>query len=241
MRRIPRWLPLLAVLALFALFAAAGGLETFRTESVVARYDQLRALVDADRTLAMSLFVGVQAFLAGLVVFPAIFVMWVAGGLMFGAVAGAGLSAIAVTIGGTVSFLVVRTAFADDVARLMGERGRRFREALLRDGVLYLIILRTSPMPFWIVTLAAAAAGLRARTFMLATLLGVIPPCLVWANVGSGLGDVIATGGEPSLSMLGDAKILWPLTALSAFGVISVGLRYWMQRRARVLAASPGR
>lgn len=236
MRRVPRWLPLLVVLALFGVFAAAGGLEAVRAERVVSDYHDLRALVDANRALAVPLFVAVYAALASLVLFPAVFVVTVAGGLLFGTLAGAGLSVIGVTLGGTVSFLVVRSAFADDLARWMGERGRRFRAALERDGVVYLIILRTSPMPFWIVTFAAAAAGFRARPYIFATLLGVIPPCLVWANVGAGLGEVIEDGGTPSLSMMGEPKILIPLAALSALGVISAGLRHWSQRRARVLA-----
>lgn len=234
MRGLPRWLPLLVALAAFAAFAASGGLEAVRVERIVANYDELHALVNANRTLAMAAFVAIHAALASLVLSPGIFVLWLAAGMLFGVVPGAALSVAGATVGGTVSFLVVRTAFAHRLARWMGDRGGRFRSALARDGFLYLLILRASPMPFSLVTLAAAAAGLHTRTFVAATLIGLLPPCLIWANVGAGLDELIEQGNTPSFSMVGDPRVLWPLTVLSAFGVISVALRHWSQRRARV-------
>lgn len=236
MRRIPRSLPLLIILCAFAAFWALGGLDAVSAENLLADYDKLRALVGRHRGMAMLLFVGAYAALTSLVLFPAAFVITLAGGLMFGTLIAAGLSVIGVTVGGTVSFLVVRSAFADQISRWLGPRGERFRAALETDGFTYLLILRTSPVPFWIITLAAAAAGFRARPFLLATMLGVIPPCLVWANVGAGIADVMDRGGKPSLSMLTDPSVLLPLSALSAFGVISLGLRHWAKRRARVAA-----
>jgi uncharacterized membrane protein YdjX (TVP38/TMEM64 family) len=237
-QRVPRWLPLAIVLALFAAFVAAGGLDQARADRVVALYHDLKDHAARHPVLAVAVFVGVYTVLAGMVVFPAAFVVTLTGGLLFGTEIGAAASVLGVTIGGTVSFTVVRTAMADRLHRWLGARGERFRAALERDGFWYLLLLRASPIPFWLVTLAAAAAGFRLRPFLFATLFGVVPPCLVWANVGAGLARAIDEGGQPTLAILASPDVLYPLYALTAFGAVSIMVRYTVQRRARRAAAA---
>jgi uncharacterized membrane protein YdjX (TVP38/TMEM64 family) len=105
----------------------------------------------------------------------------------------------------------------------------RIRPGLHRDGFSYLLALRLVPTPFWLVNLGAALCGMRLLPFTVATLVGIIPATFVLAWIGAGVGDVLASGRSPDLSILFSAQILGPLSALAALSLVPVAWR-WMRR-----------
>jgi uncharacterized membrane protein YdjX (TVP38/TMEM64 family) len=80
------------------------------------------------------------------------------------------------------------------------------------------------------VNLAAGAAGLGLPTFVLATLIGIVPVTFIIANLGSGLGAVIAEGKAPDLAVLFSPGVLLPLLGLAAMALLPV---LCMRRRGR--------
>lgn len=238
MRGLRRAAPLLMLLAAFAAFALLGGLEAVRSERLIDRYFELKALVEGHPGIALLVFILVYATLVSLVIFPAAFALTMTGGLLFGTILGATASVVGVTAGGIVSFVALKSAFSDRLVRLLGRRGEAFRDALVRDGLLYLLVLRTTPgLPFFIVTVAAAAAHLRFRAFVIATLVGVIPPCLVFANVGATAAEILDRGEALSPGLLTDRQVLLPLAILAGFGVLGIALKHWARRRAGLAEA----
>ena len=80
-------------------------------------------------------------------------------------------------------------------------------------------------VPFWIVNLAAAVAGIRVAVFFPATLLGIAPASFVFSSIGSGVGGILAAGGTPDLSVLFSPRILLPLLGLAALSLLPVVFR----------------
>lgn len=237
MDRVPRFIPILLLLGGFALFVASGGLDMVTMDRVLQSYHALAALVDRHLVLALIAFVLVYAALVSMVIFPAAFALTITGGLLFGTLLGTAASVVGVTLGGIVSFLAARHAFADRLARLLGPAGAALRNALARDGILYLLVLRTTPgLPFFMTTLAAAAAGFPLRPFIIGTALGVIPQTAILANLGSGAAKVLDRGDHLTAAMLFEPSVLLPVAGLAAFGLLGILLKGWARRRAGLSA-----
>jgi uncharacterized membrane protein YdjX (TVP38/TMEM64 family) len=61
-----------------------------------------------------------------------------------------------------------------------------------------------------------------------ATVIGVMPATFVFASIGAGLGEVLATGGQPDLTVIFSPRILGPLIALAALSLVPVA---WRRRK----------
>jgi xanthine/uracil permease len=52
-----------------------------------------------------------------------------------------------------------------------------------------------------------------------------MPATFVFASIGAGLSEVMATGGQPDLTVIFAPRILGPLIALAALSLLPVALR----------------
>jgi uncharacterized membrane protein YdjX (TVP38/TMEM64 family) len=88
--------------------------------------------------------------------------------------------------------------------------------------------LRLVPVvPFWVVNLAAAIAGMRLSMFVPATALGIAPATFVFSSIGAGVGAVLAAGQTPDLSVLFTPQIILPLVGLAILSLLPVAWRRW--------------
>lgn len=229
-----RWIPLAILLAAFAVLLLTGGLDAVSFEEVSRRYAEVRALVDRNETTALAIFMLIYASLLSTVVFPAAFVCTILGGVFFGPVTGALASVIAATTGATIAFLAARHAMAQTIARRAGPRLLRLRDGLRRDGTAYLVALRLTPLvPFWLVTLSAAIAGLHVRQFVVGTLVGIVPAAFVFAGLGSSVARTLALGGEVPIERLAlSPSLLLPLAGLALLSFVAIAVRTAPRRRA---------
>jgi uncharacterized membrane protein YdjX (TVP38/TMEM64 family) len=85
-------------------------------------------------------------------------------------------------------------------------------------------------VPFWLVNLAAALAGMRLWSFGAATLLGIIPGTFVFASIGAGVRDVLAAGNRPDLALILSPPVLAPMLALALLSLLPVAWRKWKRR-----------
>jgi uncharacterized membrane protein YdjX (TVP38/TMEM64 family) len=96
-------------------------------------------------------------------------------------------------------------------------------EGFRADAFSYLLVLRLVPLfPFWLVNLVPALLGVPLRTFALATALGIVPGCLVFASVGAGLGHLLERGEEPDLDLILEPRVLLPLLGLATLALLPV-------------------
>ena len=118
--------------------------------------------------------------------------MTVAGGFLFGPVIGTIAAIVSALIGGTVVFLVARSACGEWLTRRAGPFAAKLAEGFRADAFSYLVFLRLVPFPFWLINLAAALFGVRLSTFVAATAIGMLPATLTFTVFGAGLDSVIA-------------------------------------------------
>jgi uncharacterized membrane protein YdjX (TVP38/TMEM64 family) len=159
-------------------------------------------------------------------------VLSVAGGFLFGTIAGTLYVVVAATLGATALFLAAGSAFGDGLRRRMGTLGARMAGELADNAFSYLLVLRLVPLfPFWLVNLVPAVAGVRLRTFVLATFIGIVPGSFVFVSIGSGLGAVFDRGETPDLSIIFSRAVLVPLIGLALLALVPVIYRRWQARR----------
>jgi len=229
-RAVPRW-----VLWRFVLFLAlvAVGLVLFRFTPLGER---LNELLDRERLMALReslqarwwtapLLVALYAVLAPLGVPVSPFML--AGGAIFGTLAGWGLNLLGTFLGAAGSFFLARALGRDFVVHLVGERLRPVERLIRRRGFWPLVRIRFLPVPFPVVNYGAALAGVPAGLFLLTTAIGLVPANLVFTYFAAALVD--AVGGDRAGILLQMAVAVAGLLALSFLPNLLVG----RQRRRR--------
>jgi uncharacterized membrane protein YdjX (TVP38/TMEM64 family) len=221
-----RWLPLGAVV-MGAALGYAFDLHHFLSVEALRRYQtSLAGFVDANAALAALAYLGVYVAAVTLS-FPGASVLTIAGGFMFGCVAGTALSLVAATIGATLIFLIARTSLGHLLAERVGPRTQKLREGFQRESFSYLLFLRLVPLfPFWLVNLAAALFGMRLAPYVAATVIGIVPATFVFSYFGEGLGTALDADGP-----LFPRKLLFALALLGAIALTPALVRVWRRNR----------
>jgi uncharacterized membrane protein YdjX (TVP38/TMEM64 family) len=225
MAQLKRFLPL-AVL-LLAIVAAFGlGLDDYVSfEQLERNRAQLLAFVERHPLLAPLVFMLIYAAVIALSI-PGGAILTMAGGFLFGVVAATCYAVIAATCGATVVFLIARTALGDTLRHKAGPAMRRMEAGFRENALSYLLFLRLIPVfPFWLVNLVPAFLGVPLRTYVLATLVGIIPGSLVYASVGNGLGAVFEAGGRPDLGIIFKPEIILPIIGLAVLAILPVAYK----------------
>lgn len=169
---------------------------------------------------------------------PGAAVMTLAGGFLFGVLPGAVMTVMAATAGATLIFLAAKAGFGDALHRRVTSQGsermlKRLEAGLRENAFSYLLMARLVPaFPFFVINLAPAFLGIRLRTYVLATFLGIVPGTAVYTWIGAGLGEVFARGESPDLSLIFEPMILGPIVALAALAGLPIVLRRLRRGRA---------
>jgi len=86
-----------------------------------------------------------------------------------------------------------------------------------------LLLIRLVPaVPFFVANLLPALVGVRFRTFLWTTAVGIIPGGIVFTWIGVGLGEVFDRGGEPDLSLLWEPHIIGPILGLCVLAALPI-------------------
>jgi uncharacterized membrane protein YdjX (TVP38/TMEM64 family) len=226
-----RLAPLLVLLALIAAVFASG-LDRYLTFEALREHRQaLLAVVEANVLFAALGFVVVYAAAIALSV-PGGAVLTMTGGFLFGVVIGSALSVTGATIGATVVFLIAKTALGDPLRARAGPWLARMEAGFRENALSYLLFLRLIPVfPFWLVNLVPAFLGVPLATFVVATLIGIIPGSVVYTSVGNGLGAVFDRGDTPDLGIIFTPEILLPILGLAVLALLPVAYKKWRARQ----------
>jgi len=217
-----RFLPVALLAAGLAGFFALG-LDRYVSFQMLSDHrEELIYLVEDNIMLSalayMSVYVAVIAFSL-----PGGAILSITGGFLFGTWVGSALTVIGATTGATLLFLAARTAFADLMRRKAGRTARRMRDGFRKNALNYLLFLRLVPIfPFWLVNLVPALLDVPLRTYVIGTVLGIIPGTVVYVSVGNGLGAVLDSGSAPDLGILFQPEIFLPLLGLAVLALVPV-------------------
>ena len=144
------------------------------------------------------------------------------------------------TAGATALFLLARTAFGERWRHSVEGALKRFDGGFQENAFQYLLILRLMPViPFFVLNILPAFAGVSLRSYVAATFLGIIPGVIVYASIGAGLDAVFARGEVPTLAIFSDPAVVLPLAGLAVLAALPVVYRRWKagQNRSSAQAA----
>jgi uncharacterized membrane protein YdjX (TVP38/TMEM64 family) len=148
---------------------------------------------------------------------PGAAILSLAAGAIFGSIMGTVYAVMAASIGATLAFLVTRYLLRDMVLKRFGSRLEGINRELEQRGLNYLLFLRLVPVfPFFLINLAAGLTRLPLRTFVLGTLLGIIPGGFVFVNAGASLASIT------SLSGIASPRVLVSFALLGLFALVPV-------------------
>ncbi|MCZ6604178.1 MAG: TVP38/TMEM64 family protein [Alphaproteobacteria bacterium] len=223
-----RILVLAGLAAVVAAFFAVGLQGYFGLEALDENIRLIKSWVAGNRLLASLAFMGVYA--CAVVLFPPSgTAMTLAGGFIFGWLLGGTLVIIGATVGATMLFLIAKTTLGDPLQARAGPKIRKLEAGFQRNAFSYLLILRLIPLvPFWLVNIAPAFLGVRLRTFVLATFIGIIPGTFVYASLGSGLGRLAAA--DVSLGDLMGLEFLLPAAGLAVLALLPIVYKRFVGR-----------
>lgn len=211
-----RWTKL-AILALFlialAAFFALGGEQYLSLDAVKQNRDALFSFAHAHYGLALALAFAVYTTATALSL-PTGTVLSLTLGFLFGRWVATALVVTAGTLGATLLFLAARYLFGEAARRRLGALGTRINEGFTEDGFFWLLFLRLMPLfPYFLVNLTPALTDIRVRTYVTATVIGILPSTLIVTNLGQALGSIDST-----------RALLTPeaLVALSLLGLLAL-------------------
>lgn len=235
---LKRFGPIAVIAGGLALGYLMGWHQYFSLDFLAEQRETLTAFVAANYAMALAGFVLLYT-LAVAFSFPAASVLTIFGGFLFGWwVAGIAV-AFGATAGATILFLAARSAFGDFLRERVGGLAARLADGFREDAFSYLLVLRLAPFfPFFVINIAPALFGVKLRTYVAATFLGILPGCFAYAWLGQGIGSVLDAadreGGTVSLKDLVTPEITIAFLALAAVAIIPTVIRKWRGRRAHM-------
>src|SRR5436305_862069 len=238
---IRRFAPIAVVLLAMVAVFATGVHRQLSLETLVRHRMAIDAFMSHHMVAALGSFIAIYIVVVALSIPGALF-LTISGGILFGTLIGGAASVIGATIGATVIFLVARSACGESLIRRAGPLACKLADGFRADAFSYLLFLRLVPaFPFFLVNLAPALVGVKLRTFMAATAIGIVPATFAFAFFRSGLDSVLAAqeGGYRAclasrrsecpahfdLSMIVTPQLLAAFAALGALALIPVAIK----------------
>lgn len=221
-QQLKRWFPLLVLIVGLVLFFALGGTKYLSFPMLSHHYKSLSTYTVNHYFISALIFVSIYILIAAFSI-PGATIMTLFGGFLFDAFFGTVWVIIGATIGATITFLAVKTAFGDVLKNKAGSTIHKMQAGFSENEFNYLLFLRLLPIfPFFIINIAAGVLGVRLRTFFIGTLIGIIPGSFTYAWVGSGLGYALSKGKKIDMGIIFEPRVLFPILVLAALSVIPV-------------------
>ena len=200
------WPRLLLLLLLAAAVAVA---FTYRDRLNLAALD---ILVKQAGLTGPLVFIAVYA-VATVLLLPGL-VLTLAGGALFGPIAGAAYNLIGATVGATLAFLVARYLASDWARRKAGVRLTQIIEGVESEGWRFVAFTRLVPLfPFFLLNYALGLTRIRLTHYIVATFVFMLPGSLAYTYLGYAGREAVA-GGE---GMIQKGLLAIALLAVVAF------------------------
>ena len=242
-----RWWPVLGIAAAMVAAYVLGLHSYLSLETVALNRDLLKDFVANHMALAIAIFLASYIAVVALSL-PIAAVMSIAGGFLFGWKLGVPVVVASATLGGFLVFEAVRSSFGHVLAKRSGPFLQKLSCGFSEDAFSYLLFLRLVPVfPFFAVNAVAGLCKVKRRTFLAATVIGIIPASIAFTWLGTGLDSIIdaqaarhreclASGAAEcnfhlELGALLTRDIVLAFVALGVVALIPVAFKYWRRWR----------
>ena len=217
---------IVAVGALIAAFFVFDLGRFLTLESLKTNRDALFAAYEANRLPFLAGFIALYIATTALSL-PGATILTLGGGAIFGTLTAVVAINIGATIGATLAFLVARYLFRDAIQNKFGEKLAGFNEGLEKNAMGYLLFLRLVPVfPFFLINLGAGVTTVPLRTYIIATMIGILPGSFVFCNAGSNIARI------NSLSEIASPGVLGAFALLGVFALIPTLYQKYKARQA---------
>ena len=215
-------LPLAALAAGIAAFFAFGLDHYLTFEALREHRSELMGFVMQKPIVAVLAFVLLYAVATALSL-PGGALLTVTGGFLFGIGLGTATTVVGATIGAVGIFLAARSGLRDVLTAKAGPMLQRMEAGFKENALSYLLVLRLVPIfPFFIVNIVPALLGVPLRTYVIGTLIGIIPGTFVFASIGAGLGSVFDRMEEFSLKGALTPEVTIALIGLAILSLVPI-------------------
>lgn len=242
-----RFAPLAVLAGVLGVIIFNGWHKQLTLENVFAVREAFQGFITQHFFIAMLAYIATYAAAVAISV-PGASILTLSGGLIFGWFFGGAAAVTGASIGAILLFLIARSAFGEALRAKAGPKINGLVEGFQKDAMSYLLFLRLVPaFPFFVVNIAAALLGVPLRTYIIGTVLGIIPATFAFASIGAGLDSVFAKSKadqvacaalkgmavcplELSAKSLVTKEILIALSLLAVVALIPVAYKKWSQR-----------
>lgn len=172
---IKRFLPVIIILTAMAIAYYSGVVELISAERLNEIKTHSQIFVKEHALWAPLLFMGIYYLYAALAL-PGAFMLTILSGCLFPLPLSTLYVVIADTFGSCTLFLSARAAFGTDFYTKAGPMLMKMEKGFKQNAASYMLLLRMIPIfPFWLINVAPAFFGIRFKTFLWTTVIGLIP------------------------------------------------------------------
>ena len=230
---IKRLLPIVIILIAMAAIYFSGWYRFLSFDCLKFYHHNLKEVVTAHPVAVPLLYILAYIILTALSVPGAIF-LTLLGGYLFPFPLSAIYVIFSATCGAVLIFMAARTALADFLREKAGPFLKKMEAGFQENAASYLLFLRFVPLfPFWLVNIAPAFFGVRLRTFIWTTLIGIAPGSIVFTLAGGGLEKIFETDQPFSINAIFNTQMKIALTLLGIFALMPIVIKKIKQRRDR--------
>ncbi len=247
------WWPLMALVGVMIIAYLMGWHKYLTIKTLAENREFLGQFVRENWLLAIIAYAAIYIVTTALSL-PVGSILTVIGGFLLGWLLTGLVTVFAATAGATLVFIIAKSTLGEFLRRKAGPFVKKLTAGFNQDAFGYLMFLRLVPVfPFWLVNIAPALFGVKLRTYLITTFLGIIPGTFAIALLGSGLGSVIdkqreiynvcvvqkgadACVFDISLGALLTPQLLAAFAALGFVALIPVAIKRWKAHTARKAA-----
>ncbi len=220
-----KFVPLGVLAAGIAAFFALGLDQYVSFEALREHRDVLANFVATNPLVAPLAFMVIYAVVVAFSL-PGGAIMTIAGGFLFGTVLGTAWVVLSATLGATILVVSAKTSLGDLLRARAGPWLKKMENGFKENALSYLLVLRLIPLfPFFVVNLVPAFLGVPLRTYVIGTLLGIVPGSFVFATVGAGLGSIFDSNEAFTASGILTPEIVTALVGLSLLSLLPVAYK----------------
>jgi uncharacterized membrane protein YdjX (TVP38/TMEM64 family) len=232
-KHFKRFLPLIIILAGMALIYFSGQYRYLSFDCLKTYHQTLKAFIIAHPVIVPTLYILSYIVLTALSVPGAIFLSLL-GGYLFPQPLSTIYVVFSATCGATLIFLAARTALGNSLREKAGPFLIKMEKGFQENAASYMLFLRFVPLfPFWIVNIAPAFFGVRLKTFVWTTLVGITPGAFIFTLAGRGLEKIFETDQAFSLNAIFNTQMKIALGLLGVFALVPILLKKIKRSRDR--------
>jgi len=231
MNQLKRCLPLLILLISCGLFYFTGLHHVFTLDNLKTHHANVLRLKNQHQTeFALCFMLTYTLIVASSI--PIATLLTLVSGFLFGPLLGTLYVIFSATLGAVMAFCAYQSALREWVKQKMNRRLHQFEAGFKRNAFSNCLFLRLAPIfPFWTVNMAMALLGMNKRSYVISTIIGMVPCTALYVYVGSKLSELFHQNSAITYTVLMTPSILLPLIGLALLSLLPIAYRQYQKRK----------